>query len=86
MHERLTKPIAEKPVSREYPYWMTRPCPRLLKMKTGELSQQAGEARWQEDQKLYEFCRRKHAAFVREVLKRDVEMGGTPLPKAVVKK
>lgn len=77
--------VVAKPKPAPPPYWMTRPCPRLMKLTRADLDQSTVETKWAEDTRKYEDCRLKHGAFTKWVKERDAKISGKSV-KTVPKK
>lgn len=65
------KVSAEKPKLEKPPYWMTRPCPRLFKHDRTVMPKKDAISKSVAEDKLYEDCRLRHAAYVRWIAERD---------------
>jgi hypothetical protein len=75
--------VAEKPKLEKAPYWMTRPCPRLFKYDRATMPKAQAIAGSVAEDKLYEDCRLRHAAYVAWIAERDRKVMGLrePAPK-----
>lgn len=76
----MFKVVAEKPKIEKAPYWMRRPCPRLLKHDRAKMSKKDSIVASLKDDKLYEDCRVRHQAHVNWTAERDRKIQGLAEP------